>query len=194
MSEAWKKYYEVNSGKPPHRKTVEALDYLSRLRKPSGLSALDFGCGAGRDTRALIDAGMTVTAVDAEEQGVALLRADSIPELTAVCSQFDAFSFGSYDFITSRFALSFNPPETFEAMFGALIGSLNPGGLLACNIFGLKDEWNDGRPMTFMDEKRIKALLGDVEIIELQETDVDGTRADGTPKHWNYYDILAVKK
>jgi trans-aconitate methyltransferase len=191
MSEINKEYYGITGGRPPHTRTEHAFKLFQETHNPIGLQALDFGCGAGRDSRFLLDQGMAVTAVDMNINGMASL-ADA-ERLTIVQSRFDQFTFGEYDFISSQWALSFNSPETFTDMFKRLTSSLRPGGIITCNIFGKRDEWANDPSRTFLDEDEINALLDGLKDIEVIPTEEDGTLANGTPKHWHYYDILARK-
>ena len=52
----------------------------------------------------------------------------------------------SADLVYSGFALPFCPPGSFAALWDALLASLRPGGLLACDLFGERDEWAADAP------------------------------------------------
>jgi hypothetical protein len=45
--------------------------------------------------------------------------------------------------------------------------------------------------MSFHTRPEAEALLSDLEIIEFTEEDADGHVADGSPKHWHVFHILA---
>jgi SAM-dependent methyltransferase len=161
---------------------------------PKKRRALDLGAGAGRDTRYLLSQGFEVTAVDADPRAVALLAARSQDRLRVVQSTFQDFSFGtaSYDLISAQFALPFVPSDRFAGVFARIKAALATGGVFAGQFFGVRDEWNTpDRDMTFLTRAEAEALLSDLETIELSEEDADGHKADGSPKHWHVYHILA---
>jgi hypothetical protein len=45
--------------------------------------------------------------------------------------------------------------------------------------------------MTFLTSTQAREQLEGLEILEFTEEDQDGTTADGTPKHWHVYHIIA---
>lgn len=191
MSESFKKFHEITKNLPPRTRTVEAFNLLASTQDSRGLSALDFGCGAGRDTKFLLDQGMTVTAVDADIsaiEGVALAG-----DLSLVQARFDEFPFGEYDLVTSQLSLSFNPPETFGEMFQRLLDSIRPGGVLTCDIFGPNDGWSSNPAYTILNEQQIRALLEGIDIISLDEIEEDSFDSANNPKHWHTFRVLAQK-
>ncbi|MDO8550913.1 MAG: hypothetical protein Q7S39_12285 [Ignavibacteria bacterium] len=48
--------------------------------------------------------------------------------------------------------------------------------------------------MTFHTKQQVENLLSDMEIIELTEEDKDGRTANGTPKHWHVFHVIARKR
>lgn len=194
MSEKWESYYERTRNLPPHRPTIDAISLIEKFRETSGMKALDLGCGAGRDTRYLLSKGMIVTAVDANSHGVEALATEFSNEvLTAVVSRFDEFTFDEYDFVTSQYALPFNPPESFYDLVKSMKDSLLQGGCLSVNIFGDRDGWSSNAQMTFLSDSEVRKIFEDLTIIKIEETEKDSNLADGTPKHWHYFDVLVTK-
>ncbi|HKW53315.1 MAG TPA: class I SAM-dependent methyltransferase, partial [Stellaceae bacterium] len=59
----WDEYYERVAGRPPRPTLLAALE---RFGAEGGQSALDLGCGDGRDTIELLRRGWRVLAIDAE--------------------------------------------------------------------------------------------------------------------------------
>jgi hypothetical protein len=47
--------------------------------------------------------------------------------------------------------------------------------------------------MTFVTRERAEELLRGLEVVELREEDADSHTADGSPKHWHIFHILARK-
>lgn len=191
----WARFYGFTKDSPPWPLLVRAAARVL----PKGL-ALDLGAGAGRDTRYLLEQGFQVTAVDADPHAVALLQAlpqtppQTPPQtqLRVVRSSFEDFAFATYDLISAQFTLPFIPRDHFADVFARLKAALAPGGVFAGQCFGVHDQWNTPeRPMTFLTRAEVEALLDGLETIELAEEDADGHTADGSPKHWHVFHILA---
>ena len=184
-------YYKNTYNAAPSELLVKALSFS---RQNVSLT-LDLGCGAGRDTRLLLEKGFIVTAVDAQEEVAKYLHSLSRQEkLTFVHCSFYNFQFQKYDIINARYALPFSPPDEFNVMFQRLKDSLLPGGVFVGQLFGPNDEWNTpASKMTFHSLNEVKYLLADLEILEITETDKSGSLADGSSKHWHVFDIIARK-
>ena len=185
----WGRYYGFTRDSLPWPLLVRAASLA-----PNRACALDLGAGAGRDTRYLLEQGFQVTAVDAEPRAVALLSALPSERLRVVQSAFEDFAFESaaYDLISAQFALPFIPRERFADVFARLKAALVPGGVFAGQFFGIHDESNTpDRAMTFFTRAEAEAILSDLDTIELTEEDADGHKADGSPKHWHVFHILA---
>ena len=186
----WGRFYGFTKDSAPWPLLVRAAALAPKQGR-----ALDLGAGAGRDTRYLLEQGFQVTAVDAEPLAVALLSALPDAHLRVVQSSFENFAFATYDLISTQFALPFTHRDHFAAMFARLKAALAPGGIFAGQLFGIHDQWNTpDRTMTFLTRAEVEALLSDLETIELTEEDADGHIADGSPKHWHVFHILACRR
>jgi len=189
MTHDWGRFYSFTKDSPPWPLLVRAASLAPVSRR-----ALDLGAGAGRDTRYLLEQGFQVTAVDSDPRSVAMLRALPQANLLVVQSSFEEFTFASYDLISSQFALPFTPAEHFPEVFARVEAALAPGGIFAGQLFGIHDQWNvPGNTMTFLTRVGAEALLTDLETLEFTEEDADGHIADGSPKHWHAFHILARK-
>jgi tellurite methyltransferase len=185
----WENFYKFTKDKPPWPLLVKAVSLLS-----SKEYALDLGCGAGRDTRFLLDQGFAVTAVDSDPHVIALLADFPQDHLHAVSSSFEAFEFETYDLVNSQFALPFMTKEHFHLVFDRIKRALNPGGIFVGQFFGVNDEWNiPENRMTFFTRVQAEDELKGLKVFEFREEDVDGHLADGTPKHWHVFHIIAQK-
>lgn len=189
-------FYRITAGSPPWPLMMRAAALVPSGPQPR--RALDLGCGTGRDTRYLLGQGFDVTAVDENAAALAYLSetAQAASErLHLARSTFQDFPFvatGPFDLINAQFSLPFTPPDAFPAMFDRLKASLRPGGIFAGVFFGTNDQWKaEGRPHTFVTREQAEELLRDLETLELVEEDADGHIANGAPKHWHIFHILA---
>lgn len=184
---AWNDFYTNTKNRPPWPRLIRAVELLKR-----GGEALDLGCGAGRDTRYLLESGFRVTAVDQEAASLELL-ADLPPDrLDRVQSSFEDFQFGYYDLINAHFALPFIDREHFPFVFARLKAALKSGAIFVGQFFGVNDSWNTPEThMTFFTRQQALAYLDGLELLEFEEEDQDGTTAVGKPKHWHVYHIIA---
>ena len=185
----WEDFYKITKDRPPWPLLVQAISLLRRKEY-----ALDLGCGAGRDTRFLLDQGFNVTAVDNDSHAIALLANFPQDRLRAVQASFEAFEFETYDLINAHFALPFTSEDRFHEVFARIKLALNAGGIFVGQFFGVNDEWNTpGNQMTFLTREQAEAELKGLKVLEFHEEDVDSHVADGTPKHWHVFHIIAQK-
>jgi len=138
--------------------------------------------------------GFKVTAVDNDSHAIALLTNFPLDRLRAVQASFEAFEFETYDLINAHFALPFTSEDRFHEVFAQIKLALNAGGIFVGQFFGVNDEWNTPRNrMTFLTREQAEAELKDLKVLEFREEDVDSHIADGTPKHWHVFHIIAQK-
>ncbi len=183
-------FYEITKEKPPSPLLVSGVKLVANRD-----SALDLGCGAGRDTRYLLEQGFSVTAVDVEPQTESLIKALlNQDKVQYVNSSFSDFEFGKYDVVNAQWSLPFTPPETFDEVSTKVKSSINPGGVFTGQLFGVNDEWNtSGKRMKFHTREEALKVFEGMEIVEFREEDRDSTLANGTPKHWHIFHIIAKK-
>ena len=185
----WEDFYKITKDRPPWHLLVQAISLISQRK-----DALDLGCGAGRDTRFLLEQGFMVTAVDNDPHAIALLVDLPQNHLRVVRSSFEAFDFGTYDLVNAHFALPFLPMEHFQLVFVLIKQALHAGGIFVGQFFGVNDEWNTtGNQMTFLTRVQAESELKGLKVLEFREEDVDSHVADGTPKHWHVFHIIAKK-
>jgi SAM-dependent methyltransferase len=187
----WADYYAWSAGREPRPMLLAACQELGAGQ---GRMAVDLGCGDGTDALELLARGWSVTAVDATEAGLELLRA-RIPATAADRIRVVRASFAEADLprahlIHAGFSLPYCPPQAFPASWARIRQALVPGGVFAGQLFGVRDSWADDTSMTFHARPEVDGLLDGLEILRLDETEEDGHAADG-PKHWHIFDILA---
>ncbi len=188
-SHQWEQYLERTKTNPPRPQLLKALEFFEN--PPT--EVLELGGGALNDAQYLLSLGARVTVVDAEPGAKTI--ADKIDDdmLQVYTSRFDEHTFPAetYDFVTSLYALSFNPPETFHEMIKNVQLSLKKGGIFSGNIFGPKDDWSERESMTFLTPHEVKELFSDMEILSFEDVERDNILAGGQPKHWHEIRIIA---
>jgi SAM-dependent methyltransferase len=185
----WEDFYKITKDHPPWPLLIKVVSFVPHKER-----ALDLGCGAGRDTRYLLAQGFHVTAVDNSPHAIALLAHLPQHNLRLVQSSFQDFVFETYDLVSAQFALPFNPKESFYEVFARVKDAIKPGGVFVGQLFGIHDEWNTpASSMTFLTREQVEALFTGMNMLEFREVNEDGHIADGTPKHWHVYHIIAQK-
>lgn len=180
----WDEYNEFTKNKPPRELLKKAIG--------TGGYALDLGAGALNDTRYLLEQGYEVDVVDSNPS---ILEIGKDLRAHFFVSRFDAFDFpiAKYDLIHAGYALPFNPPETFDAMFARLIASLKPGGVFVGQFFGVEDSWSSSKKMTFHTKEQIEALLTGFAVSHFEETKKEGKTAMGQNKFWHVFEVITTR-
>lgn len=165
--------YYKNNADDFFESTVEAdVSYLyDHFLKyiPNNGTILDFGCGSGRDTKAFLDKGYKVDAIDGS------------PELCKMASEYSGIEVNCMDFfdldITSKYdgiwacasLLHVDKerlPEIFDILRNALV--LN-GYLYASFKYGDFKDIRDGRYFDDLNEETLNIVLSDVKGFETIE-------------------------
>jgi len=193
----WASYYEKTSGRPPRETLVFALDQFDAEPVAEVRLAVDLACGGGRDTIELLRRGWRVLAIDAQPAAIEKLTArDDLPagaDLTGQIASFEKAEWPRCDLVNCSFALPLMAPDDFNVVWRRITGSLNPGGRIACQLYGPHDSWA-GRPgMTFHDRAAVDTLLEDLDVEMLREEEEDSVTVRGEDKHWHIFHIVARK-
>jgi trans-aconitate methyltransferase len=187
----WAIYNSRQAGRPVR----ELCRRVMSLTGPGeGRTAIDLGCGAGRETAALLADGWRVLAHDSEPgTELRLLRTvgGKHPALTVrVCAFKDLSKLPSADLIYAGFSLPFQKRSSFDRVWTTMRNSLKPGARLAVNVFGEHDSWAADEAMTFLRESELRSLLNGLEIEHWHEEDAPGQAFSG-PKHWHVFEVIA---
>ncbi len=167
-------------------------------------TALDLGCGDGRDTLELLARGWQVTAIDSSREGLARLEARTPqvqrPRLTTLLATFEALADGPalasthFDLVNASFALPFCPPQSFAALWALISNSIKPQGRFAGQFFGMSDDWATLPDRTHHSEEEIRnTLLAGFDIEFWQEENRPATNASH-PKHWHLFHTVACRR
>jgi tellurite methyltransferase len=189
--ERWSEFVRNTAGAPPWPQLERAAELFDQ---PG--DALDVGAGAGRDTAYLLRRGWRVTAVDASPAAAAALRLLPLRRnLRVVVSTIEDFEPADYDLVNAQFSLPFIVRSRFDATVRRLRDSVRRSGVMAATFFGRNDEWNvAGAEQTFSSRADIEPVFSEWTIIELTEVDEDGQTADGRPKHWHVFHLIAQRR
>lgn len=186
----WGRYHDAVEGKPARPTLVAALAYW---RDRPGV-AVDLGCGTGRDTLALLQAGWKVRAVDADAEALARLATRVPPEhrprLEIVHARLEAFPLGTCDLVNASFSLPFCQALAFPGLWMAITAAVAPAGLFAGHLLGDRDEWARRGMPAFRRDEALK-LLSDWRLLRFDECENDEPTATGMAKHWHFFAIVA---
>jgi SAM-dependent methyltransferase len=196
----WVKYYTATEGRPPRPTLLFALDHFAA----EGVcgTAVDLGCGDGRDAIELLRRGWRVIGIDSEPVALERLRArQDLPpgaSLDLRGETFEEARWGQVALVNSSFALPFCPPAAFPTLWRKIDDSILPGGRFAGQLCGPRDTWAergmDNHPVTFHDETAARALFANATIEMFEEEETDSVTPRGETKHWHIFHIVAKKR
>lgn len=168
-----------------------AVELAGTPRADGPRAAVELGCGLGVEARFLAECCFTVHTVDADasvEQPLAVLSARlPIHHTRADLAQLRELP--PADLLLSCATLPFVPEPAFAAVWARMREALRPGGILAVDLFGDRDDWA-GTDGTYLSRADVEALLDGLEILELTEEERDGHSFSG-PKHWHTFRVIA---
>ncbi len=153
--------------------------------------AIDLGSGVGVESRFLAENGYTVHSFDVDPS-VAAAMGDLSAKLPVHHTTTDLAEISSLpdaDLILACMSLPFVRQEAFDDLWRIIRRALRPGGILAVDLFGDRDDWA-GTDGTFLTRADTDALLVGLEVISQTEVERDGTSFRG-PKHWHTYQVIA---
>jgi SAM-dependent methyltransferase len=146
---------------------------------PVGGRILDAGCGSGRDTRAFLDRGYTVTAFDASAE-LAALAAAHVGQPVQVLRFQDLEWTQAFDGIWACASLLHVPATELPEVLRRLTRALRPGGVLYASFkYGSGEREHHGRRFTDLDEAGLATLLSQVQGLTGLDTWTTGDRRPG---------------
>ena len=176
-------YYEHNAD--AFSKNTASADMLAILRSfvsmlPEGATVLDWGCGTGRDSRSMLDMGLSVVSTDASPAMCQIAK--ELFDVEVVCERFDELKEESeYDGIWACASLLHVRKSELPAMLCKAHKALKPQGVLYTSFkYGIFEGMRKGRWFTDLDEGALAELVGnDFEIVKMWTTsDVRPGRAE----------------
>lgn len=202
----WTTYYAAVAGKGPRETLLAALTQASGPPDPaSPTPAIDLGAGEGRDTFELLRRGYRVLALDPHPEALrrirAALPADAADRLTLVESGSESLddalavhpAFRKAAIINASFSLPFIHPDRFPRAWASIRAALADGGLFAGQFFGPEDTWATIPGRSHHTREQVQQLLAGLTILQFDESKKPGHDAEGNPKHWHAFHVVALK-
>lgn len=200
----WSKYFEVHRNSKQHEIVEHACAKFSAKElseeKNYSKTALDLGCGTGRDTLYLLEKCFKVTAIDVEAEAIEIVREKCVTarfsEFTLYVSRLETVKFSEqYDLVSSNLTLSFIPPDNFKNVWSNIVQHIQFNGRFSGQFFGIHHEWSNSKDMTFFNYNEIRYLFGSIFQIEsIHETAAKTKTVSDGIKFWHQWDVIALKK
>jgi tellurite methyltransferase len=161
---------------------------------PEPGTAIDLGCGAGVDTAAMLSAGWSVFATDAQAEAIDRVRRriGNDARLTTVVSPMEDVNLPDASLVWASYSLCFCDPTRFPGVWQRIRDAVIPGGLFAGQLLGDRDTWAAEREMPWFDEERVGSLFDGWAVERFEIEDEDG-EAWGVRKHWHVFHVVARK-
>lgn len=191
----WKAYYQHHQDRPASALLCAALDLLGPQTEAG--QAVDLGCGAGNETRALLQAGWQVLALDQEPTAIEWVQAIGAAypsvRLQTALQRFETLeTLPPSSLIHAGMALPFCHPDYFEQFWSVVTAALLPGGVFVGQLFGDRDGWASDPSRTFHSESQARALFRGLGLQTFEVHEYDGSSLRGS-KHWHRFDFIAQK-
>lgn len=195
----WSAYFQATAEQQLSHDTLrEALArFAAEGVSATQRSAVDLGCGTGRDTIELLRQGWHVLAIDNQQEALDRMRAGVPAErqdvLRTQLASFEEVILPRVDLVNASYSLPFCRPAHFANLWGRIVAAVHHAGRFAGHFFGLHDSWASSQDMTFLTDTQIAKLFATFELEHFQEHENDGSTATGESKHWHVYSIVARK-
>jgi SAM-dependent methyltransferase len=190
----WIQYYDEYEDREPRALLLEVLD---RFGTGDHL-AVDLGCGQGVDTRALLERGWTVVAIDSQEEAIRRVRRRVGPELAerlrTVVSPMEDVELPPADLVWASFSLFFCRPDRLPDVWARIARSVRPGGRFAGQLLGDHDTWAGRDDISSFSEEAARVLFDrDYELERFEEEEKDDEDDDGW-KHWHVFHCVGRRR
>ena len=192
---AWSGFHRGSLGRPARELLRRTLGCFDLERRPPGV-AVDLGCGSGAETLDLLRRGWQVHAVDADANGIAMLK-ESVPPtvqplLHTHVGSFEAFEFPRCDLGWAGFSLPYFAAVQWLPLWSRIVTVLNVNARFAGDIFGDKHAWAVEPQVQVLTESALRRQL---EGLIVEAFDIkDGLRPSGGElTRWNAFGIAARK-
>lgn len=166
--------------------SADVSELRARFAKylPEGATVLDWGCGSGRDTKAFIEAGYQVDAVDASDEMVK--RASEYTGIKVKKQKFSELEAKEkYDGIWACASLLHVEKEKFYETIDLARRALKPGGVIYISYkYGEFEGERDGRFYCDMTEEKFDKYFKNIRKLQLVDRWVTGDVRSGKEGSW----------
>ncbi len=194
-SDYWARYYAVTVERPAWLTVRRAIELFAAEPQPHPRSAVDMGCGAGRDTRELLGAGWRVLAIDREDAAIASVEAATAAHLRVALevrvADLADVDVPPCDLVNASLSLPFLTPVAFRDTWQRILAALPIGGRFTAMLFGDRDESASDPSMTCLPPAEIRAGLASFEIEHWDDREEDSETALGEPHHLHLVEFVA---
>lgn len=90
-------------------------------------------------------------------------------------------------------SLFFCNPQNFKNVCEKICNSIIVDGVFVGNFLGKEDEWNKNEFRTFVDERDLKKIFKNFEMLYFNEKKFNKQTAKGKMKLWHVYEVIAKK-
>lgn len=151
--------------------SVEFTDTQQRFLSylPHTASILDFGCGSGRDTRAFLDQGYQVEAIDGSEELCKLATDYTGIQVRHLLFQ-ELSAIDKYDGIWACSSILHLPKDELINVMRKMTAALKPNGIIYTSFkYGTFSGERNGRYFTNMTETIFADFISDIEALQVEE-------------------------
>ncbi|MGH7243037.1 MAG: class I SAM-dependent methyltransferase [Phycisphaerales bacterium] len=198
----WPEYYTAVEGKPPRDTLLKAAALFAGEGDRTLRTAIDIGCGSGRDSHELLRQGWRVWATDFHEDSKKLTvegaPSGAAARLVYVQSPMEELPTNPQlpqpvCLVNASFALPFCKPEAFESVWRWIKRSTAAGGRFAGQFFGDRDEWMCVRRKSHFTRAQLEQLFRGWTFEHLEEVEKEGDDATGRPKYHHVFHVVAKR-
>lgn len=139
IENGWEEFIDGTRGRPTMPFLGLALDFVHR---PPGL-AVELGAGSGVETKALLELGWSVHAIDGSPRTAKILAEEAgahRDRLTVEIGSFGDVAIPEADLVFAQFSLPF-AGDRLDAVMGQVGEAVGPGSVFAGHFFGRNDDW-----------------------------------------------------
>lgn len=192
LMENKKEFLDKTKDKGPMFITIEFL----RLGIKPG-KAIDLGCGAGRDTIALIKNNWRVLSIDKENVENIIkerLTNEQLNNFKFEVQDFENLSIEKVELIIANNSIPFCHKKYFDKLWNTINHSIKSEGYFVGNFFGIRDDWAKNKAeMVFLNKEKILDLFCEYKIINFKEIEKEEKTTLGNMKHWHIFEVIAEK-